>query len=316
MASHGMNQATRDLQDELVELGRCLGLHAEREVSLEGGVEQYRPRLDALWSLPLSKAQHDAIKKLGARVPLVEGRVPVAAWEIEGVDASTKGMQADLANARVAGAWLAGLIVHDDLGKRALSLRHAQSLLFGTRPSIVRSIARYKALLKPVRASSANAATGATASSAKESGFGGSSDNTKSLSRVLAALGEKAGFKPVFEASALPHPSIKTKSRVDLVWTLPVPPSFVAWCERSFAEEEDAEFQFRARDTLPLLGFELENSSAKHGHGGLLNLASHVMAGVFVAGTKGTERAARAAKETYASYYPLRHVTVNGDYAK
>jgi len=48
----------------------------------------------------------------------------------------------------------------------------------------------------------------------------------------------------------------------------------------------------------------------------LLNLASHAMSGVFVAGNPMAAEAAEAAEMTYRDVFPLSRVTINTDYMK
>ena len=134
-----MRKDTKDIHDLLKKMGSRLGLDSATEVSFELGAESqaYAPRLDALWSLRLTSAQVDALNAIGAHPPLHRGMLPIAAWEVEGSDASTKGMQADLANMRVFGAYLSFLAVRGDtdLFDWAVRLTTTQSHYFGHRRS-------------------------------------------------------------------------------------------------------------------------------------------------------------------------------------
>jgi hypothetical protein len=65
-----MRDDTHQVHARIVEIGEALGFRAKREVTLK--VQQgYGPRLDVLWSLPLTRAQLAATCALEARLPLV-----------------------------------------------------------------------------------------------------------------------------------------------------------------------------------------------------------------------------------------------------
>ena len=95
-----------------------------------------------------------------------------------------------------------------------------------------------------------------------------------------------------------------TASKIDLVWALPLPEGLANLVgdirkRGKLPSVEDCVW-------LPVVGFEIENAPSKHGHGGLLNLASHTMCGVFIPGSAAAEAAAIAAKETYMRAFPYR----------
>ena len=77
-----------------------MGFDAIREWSVPSVEPEYAPRIDVLWSRRLSDLQVRALEEMGASPPH-GASLPVAAWEIEGSDASTEGMGADLASLRV-----------------------------------------------------------------------------------------------------------------------------------------------------------------------------------------------------------------------
>ncbi|MBI4880443.1 MAG: hypothetical protein HY812_12410 [Planctomycetes bacterium] len=77
-------------------LGRDLGFETAREVS-PGVPEGYAPRTDLVWCGPrLEESARGEVEHLAARAgvrsPLVDGRLPVVGFEVEGTDPSSKTM--------------------------------------------------------------------------------------------------------------------------------------------------------------------------------------------------------------------------------
>ena len=115
-----MNPHTKRIHDNAETLGKLLGFRAEQEVStsllslrLDGA---YHPRIDLLWSLPLSVSQRRAIAwALGiddAATKRIK-HLPVVGLEIEGTQPSTKTLEADIANLAALGAPLGLLVVSE-----------------------------------------------------------------------------------------------------------------------------------------------------------------------------------------------------------
>jgi hypothetical protein len=311
-----MRGDTKRTHDMLVEIGCRLGFHSATEVSfaVEGGSDHYAPRLDVLWSLPLTVDQRAALHSVRAAPPLVRQMLPVAAWEVEGSDASTKGMQANLANMRVFGAYLSFLAVRadtkDNLFERAVRLASTQSHYFGHRRSLVLDVA-WVAELAEMKLTKAAAAVAAPKSS---DGSGGTGAWTKSVTAELTRRGREAGFVVIPEFQAPTMGAGFTQSKIDLVWASPLPAGlavFVQDVRRRNGLPSSADCAL-----LPVLGFEVENAASKHGHGCLLNLASHAMSGVFVAGSSNAAKAAEAAKATYSRVHALATVTVHEEFVR
>jgi hypothetical protein len=309
---------TDTLHEHVVRVGKCLGFQSTREASVRVGSGDgvgYAPRLDILWTQRLSSAQLGAIQRVGARVPVRgEADLPVAAWEVEGSDASTKGMQADIANMRVCGAPFGFLAVNgstkDNLYKRACHLARTQRHYFGDQ-SIVPIDTNWLSHLGELTLSSEIPPRKVRMAR----GGGGECERTSVVRRELQNIGERAGFcVSASFVSAVTANMAPTRSQIDLVWTLPMPKGlreFVAGIREFNVDLAVQGLIVPERyDQIVVVAFEIENDSKKHGYGGLLNLASHGMAGVFVAGNAPAFAAARAAHATYGGTFPLSRVSI------
>lgn len=308
-----MRADTKRTHDALMAIGRRLGFDVASEVSLEVDTG-YAPRLDVLWSSRLTPGQRAALRGVGAAPPLSRENLPVGAWEVEGSDASTKGMQADLANMRVFGAYMSFLAVRadtpDNLLTRAVRLAATQAHYFGVLRGLVFDLSWIFELaeLQLKNAPSLQA----PARTAK--GSGGTGRWAKLVTAELTRRALAAGFLAIPEFQAPRLSAGLTESKIDLVWALPLPAGFaelVSEIRRRCGLPPLADCLL-----LPVAGFEVENASSKHGHGGLLNLASHAMSGVFVPGTVAAADAAEAAKATYARAYPLATVTIHREFMR
>ncbi|XXT25166.1 hypothetical protein WME94_26895 [Sorangium sp. So ce429] len=294
-------------------IGRRLGFDAATEVSFEVDTG-YAPRLDVLWSSRLTPGQRAALRAVGAAPPLSREKLPVGAWEVEGSDASTKSMQADLANMRVFGAYLNFLAVRadtpDNLFTRAVRLAATQAHYFGDRRGLVLDLS-WIAELAGLEFTNTSLLP---APSRKTEGSGGTGTWAKVVTVELTRRAIDAGFLAIPEFQAPRLDADLTQSKIDLVWALPLPAGFAAFVQeirRRCGLPASADCLL-----LPVVGFEIENASSKHGHGGLLNLASHAMSGVFVPGTVTAAYAAEAAKATYARAYPLASVTIHKEFMR
>ena len=315
-----MDAETNTFHEHVVDIGRELGLRVQREASLSSGGTAYAPRLDILWMQPLSPAQLRAIEKVRASLPIRGDAIPLAAWEVEGSDASTKGMQADLANMRVSGAPFGFLAVRggtkDNLYERACRLTRTQRHYFGEQAVVPLDTSWLRSLAQLTLSSRVVPRPGKIVK-----GGGGEGTWAEGVRVKLRALGEQAGFdvRDSFRA-ALPHHMGLTKSEIDMVWTLPMPDGLRALIEAIGEHEPDLVKDGLAiperYGSVVVVAFEIENDSKKHGHGGLLNLASHGMAGVFVAGNKASHDGALAAHQTYRNVLPLSRVTIHEGFAK
>ena len=310
---------TDALHEYVVEIGRRLGFQSKREAVLSSAAG-YAPRLDVLWTLSLSTAQLEAIRSVGALVTVRGNSLPIAAWEVEGSDASTKGMQADLANMRASGAPFGFLAVNgstrDNLYKRAHQLTRTQRHYFGDQVAVPLD-SNWLADLAKLPLSSA-----ASANSVRNvKGGGGEGHAAGHIRNELRSVGERVGFS-VSDSFTSPCPAslAPTRSQIDLAWTLPMPVGLRAFLMQVGEHDPDLLANNlvcpERYDHIVVVAFEIENDSKKHGYGGLLNLASHGMAGVFIAGNMGASVAAKAAHETYRSMLPLSRVSIHDGFLR
>ena len=316
-----MREDTDVLHQHASAIGEQLGFRVQRELSLAHELaSDYAPRLDVGWLHELSAPQLAAIRKVGAKVPIHGDSLLVAGWEIEGSDASTRGMQSDIANLRVSGAAYGFLGVtggtRDNLWSRAVKLARAQRYYFGVQGLAVLD-ARWLAELASV--SWSRALQQETWKNAV--GGGGEGEWARGIRSKLRQLGSRAGFVVVESyGSRLPAGRGMTRSQIDLVWALPMPEGLAALARQIEAKGQDArndDAQVPASLAhVAVVAFELENDAKKHGGGALLNLASHGVAGVFVAGTEAAALGAASVRATYAHHFPLSRVSINQDYAE
>jgi len=310
--------ATKSLHENVASIGTSLGFNAVHEFAPLRREERlgdpgYAPVLDVAWFRALTTAQRRAIEKLGAAIPVHPEGLLIAGWEVEGSDASTRGMQADLANLRVSGAPFRFLAAaggtSDNLAVRAARLARTQARYFGGD-----GVAAFDARRLPKLAAEPLSPTLATLTPSKlrkKKGGGGEGPWAEEKRATLRQRGEAAGFV-VFESYRSQHPAGAdlTVSEVDMVWALPMPVGLAALATAIDAPRATRFVDMPRADHVAVVGFELENNDKKHAFGGLLTLASHAMAGVFVAGNASAARAAQEAMKTYSAHYPLARVTV------
>ncbi len=310
-----MRTATKSLHENVASIGTSLGFKVVHEFAIPK-LPGYGPVLDVAWFRALTTAQRRALEKLDAAIPVRPEGLLVAGWEVEGSDASTRGMQADLANLRVSGAPFRFLAAAggttDNLAVRAARLARTQARYFGGD-----GVAVFDARRLPKLAAEPLSPTLATLSPSKlrkKKGGGGEGPWAEKTRATLRQRGEAAGFV-VFESYPSPHPvgAELTTSYVDMVWALPMPVGLAALAKAIDAPRATRFVDMPQADHVAVVGFELENNDKKHAFGGLLTLASHAMAGVFVAGNASAVRAAREAMKTYSAHYPLARVTVCHD---
>jgi hypothetical protein len=294
-------------------LGEAMGFDVVREWSPPSIEREYAPRIDVLWGRSLSRAQLLALEEMGMDVP-AGASLPIAAWEIEGSDASTKGMGADLANLRVTRAPFGFLAARGDtknnLYERALCIAKTQRHYFGCQAAVpldanwipdLAQLSVSKELL-PLSIKQAR-------------GGGGEASWADGVRAALRQRGTKAGFGVADSfRSLLPSDAGFTRHEIDLVWTLPMPKGLRQFIN-AIGERDDRLLEERLiiaerYEHVVVAAFEIENSAGKHGFGGLLTLASHGVAGVFVAGDAPAAKKASAALATYRRFMGLSNVTV------
>ena len=319
-----MRPETEVMHTQVEHIGRTLGLVSRREVSVlnTSQPDAYAPRLDVAWFLPLDAKKRAALTSVGAKVPLFDGSLIIAGWEIEGSDAPTRAMQADLANIRVSGAPYGFLALRgdtrDNLYARARNMARAQRHAFGTHDVLVLDTAWIEPLSRTAWSAVHQPLPAARGLDKKASG--GETEWAKDVRKTLRSRGEAAGFDVWFDfKTRVPPKAPRTVSAIDVVWTLPMPRGLASLAADVVARATDPHDEPHVPKRfhhLPVVAFEVENNAAKHAHGALLNLASHALAGVFVGGDAAAVRAARAAHDTYRDTYPLARVSVSADFVR
>jgi hypothetical protein len=123
--------ATKNIHDQVVNLGRSLGFEPTREVGgsvlslrLDGA---YLPRADVLWSLRLTPGQADALAAVTNAEPSRLHDLPIVGIEIEGTTPTTKTMGADVANIAALGTRI-GLLVVSEAGERGIYRRAVRTI--------------------------------------------------------------------------------------------------------------------------------------------------------------------------------------------
>jgi len=120
-----MRLTTKSFHERLSELGPRLGLKSEREVSgslLSLRLDRaYQPRVDLMWSLPLSSAQVGALSHVLGE-PISVSSLPLVGIEVEGTTPSTKTLASDVANIAALGTRL-GLLVVSEQGEPGIYRR-------------------------------------------------------------------------------------------------------------------------------------------------------------------------------------------------
>jgi len=314
-----MRVDTNEHHDMVAKLGITMGFDAFREWSPSLTDGAYVPRIDVLWCQRLSGAQVEALETVGARAPR-DGDLPIAAWEIEGSDASTKGMGANLANLRVTEAPFSFLAVRggtkDNLYERALCVAKTQRHYFGCQAAVpldtrwlldlaALPLSREKVSLPGKRVR----------------GGGGEGDWAEVVRASLRQRGTLAGFGVTESSRSLLSPADGfTEHQIDLIWTLPMPKGLRTLLEAIGDHDSRLSREHlildRRYDQVTIAAFEIENSRSKHGFGGLLALAAHGVNGVFVAGDRTCAKNAAAALATYRRFMRLHHVSVYDGHAR
>ncbi len=348
-----MNPHTKRIHDNAETLGKLLGFRAEQEVStsllslrLDGA---YHPRIDLLWSLPLSVSQRRAIAwALGiddAATKRIK-HLPVVGLEIEGTQPSTKTLEADIANLAALGAPL-GLLVVSERGESNIYRRAARAIRTTRR-------AFGDIAVLPVEASwldefkSKNWPTGKLLPPvpSKKAPAGGETRKwSHTTRRVLRQKGEEAGFvvaeswnPPILKATfelqraqlgKLTHmtdPRVGERSpmrsardylvqcEIDLAWLLPLPGRLRTFLEKLDAldpcgREHGLGFA-ELWNHIPVAAFELESGQGKHAGGALLNLAAYSVIGILGTETHGAAEALKRTLRTYQPTLGLRNVFV------
>ena len=348
-----MNPQTRRIHNNAAALGKLLGFRAEQEVSTSllslRLYDAYHPRIDLLWSLPLSVAQRRAIAwALGVDDAATERikHLPVVGLEIEGTQPTTKTLEADIANLAALGAPL-GLLVVSESGEKGIYRRAARAIRTTRRAFGDISVLPVEASwLEEFMSKDWPSGKLLPPMSSKKAPAGGESRQwSPATRRVLRQKGKEAGFvvaeswnppivKAAFElqrakTGELAHttdpkvgersPMRKagdylTNSEIDLAWLAPLPGRLRAFLEKldtldPYSREHGLSFS-ELWNHIPVVAFELESGRGKHAGGALLNLAAYSVIGVL--GTE-TDRAAEALKRTLRTYQPalgLRNVFV------
>ena len=348
-----MNPQTKRIHDNAETLGKLLGFRAEQEVStsllslrVDGA---YHPRIDLLWSLPLSVAQRRAIAwALGVDNAATESinHLPVVGIEIEGTQPSTKTLEADIANLAALGAPL-GLLVVSEKGEQGIYRRAARAVRSTRRtfgdvavlPVEASWLDEFKGEDRPIGKALRPVAS-------RNAPAGGETRKwSPETRRVLRQKGEAAGFvvaedwiPPILKATfelqrarigELTHTTdprvgerspmrsardYLTQCKIDLAWLLPLPGLLRTFLEKLESldpcnREHGLGFA-ELWSHIPVAGFELESGMGKHAGGALLNLAAYSVIGVLGTETKRAERALKRTLRTYQPALGLRNVFV------
>ena len=346
-----MKKSTDKIHEALVRLGERMGFVAQREVhdsllALRVG-DAYQPRIDLMWSLPLSSAQRGAIAKVtGDSLDRVV-HLPVVGIEVEGSGPTTKTLMADIANLRALGAPL-GLLVVDEQAEAGQYRRASRAIRTVRRNLGDLAVVPMEGFWASKLAKRQwDARPSVLEAPARKTARGG--ERTKWTARArehLVALGQKAGFvvedpytlkvpETRFEAErarrAAPMHEMwspftceqremkrgdqfMTASEIDMAWTLPLPRSLRDLLLELVAidpaiVEHDLVFP-EVWDRVPVVGFELDSSPGKHGGGGLLNLSAYCVIGVTFTPNDATTLKLEAARRTYVQALGLRNIYV------
>ncbi len=196
--------STSRIIERLERLGRDLGFEATREAS-PGVPETYAPRTDLVWCGPGladgARAEVERLARLAAvRSPLVGGRLPVAGFEVEGTDPSSKTMESDVANLLLLRYPIAALVVDSapsgarcnagDIHRRACRLRRTNALWCGLRPLAVVDASRLPEQA-PRRAPGSSQASPRPRSTTNR---GGSREDASRVRDQLVRRGRELGF--------------------------------------------------------------------------------------------------------------------------
>lgn len=317
-----MRPSTKEIHLRLIDLGRQLGFESTTEVSnsvlslqIDGA---YKPRLDVMWSLPLTPAQGAALTHvLGATTTITH--LPLVGIEVEGTTPSTKTLASNVANIAALGTKL-GLLVVSEAGEKNIYRRATRAVrtlrrAFGD----VAVVPLDASWLDALAARSWTTALSTPVPPAMRGAAGGESLAWSARTRTsLRLLGESAGFIVVepytpqalqvlfneeerlggrrlrhtidpiqYEIARITRPDhYLTACKLDLAWLLPVPRSLGEFLHTVVSYDpcaRDHGFIYpELYDHVAVAVFELESSNGKHAAGALLNLAAHSAIGIAV----------------------------------
>lgn len=318
-----MRPRTKAIHDRLVDLGEKLGFNVATEASnsvlslqIDGA---YEPRLDIMWSLPLTSAQSAALARVTGKTRHIT-HLPVVGIEVEGTTPSTKTLASDVANIAASGTRL-GLLVVSEAGERNIYRRATRAVrTFRRAFGDVAVVPIEASWLKSLSSRSWTTEPARLVPPASRGAAGGETLSWSTATReTLRSLGESAGFivaepytpnvlRVLFEEEVrlggkrLRHMSDPTTRRIaamtrsgdyfmqcqlDMAWLLPMPQALGDFLETILAKDPCARdhglLYPELYQYIAVAGFELESSIGKHAGGGLLNLAAHSVMGIAVA---------------------------------
>jgi len=348
-----MRPSTQAIHQQVVALGERLGFIATREVSnsvlslrLDGA---YIPRVDVLWSIPLTTAQAKAVAAVTGEPAERLQHLPIVGIEIEGTTPTTKTMAADVANIAALGTRL-GLLVVSELGEKGIYRRAARAIRTIRRSfgdlAVVPVDASWFDDLANRKWSSAKTKTPLRAERTKAPAGGETLPWSSATRDHLRDLGRQAGlvvaepYTPEVLSVAydeecarrseplhhLRDPLTRERSvmkkagdfltacEVDLAWLLPLPAGLREFL--NYLGEIDPDLREHGvlypelHDHVALAGFELESSSGKHAAGGLLNLAAYCVIGIGVSPSAQSGKELEQILRRYRPTLGLRNVRV------
>lgn len=352
MRSSGVLPGTDEVHEAFVDIGTRLGFTVKREDAqrtlIDRGPGEYAPTPDVVWSKRLTRAQAAA---LTTATGLPFGDVlalPIAGVEVEGSDASTKVMQADVMNIAALRLPLGFLVVNEDY--EAGVYRRAARVVRTLRRTLGEATRTVLPLevswVRPLESLALASAPQELPRPRRTKARGGEKQLAERARAHFSKLGASAGFvvvenyKPPLakawftaarsrRAEPLTHlysprtgerkkmtraGDYITASEVDMAWLLPLPLGLRELLEKILEldpslAEHDLVFP-DLWESLAVVGFEFEKSNAKHAAGGFVNLSTHFAYGVMVPTTERAREAQRRMRETYARTMGIDSVSV------
>ncbi len=286
--------------NELYELGKRLGFICEKEYSpaSKGG---FSPIFDLVWFMELKSAQISSLQKyLGAQYGrfFPENRLPIALFELEGGDPTSKNQMGNLVNMSAQPALFRFLItskeITADMQRRALRIGQSYSLLAGQHNCIVVDISEIPFDFKPL----SFAKPSQNAESSKNRGAGGEKKETQTARQQIFSELSGSGWdlREDWESELMKNFGKKQfyVPKVDLCAGFSLPNSL---CSFLYALSQTVDVAtldscaflkmlHKAAPAQPLwqpiLAVEIESSDNKHTEGGIFNMSHLAYCGLLI----------------------------------
>jgi hypothetical protein len=345
-----MKNPTLRLHTELKNLGLKLNFTVSGEVSdtlLRYRLnEGYRPRIDVIWSMKLSKSMLESIGWALGLDAVTASNLPIVGIEVERSNPTTKTRQADLANLLSVGMPLGIIATSEDnepggyrrTSRVILTMKH----YYGA----INSIPFEEKWLTDLDGLKWEKGYCRRPNVAEKKPRGGEKGWSLYVRDIIRKRGEDAGFSveesytpaslqsqyELFLAQTGKRPQVtwdpvsgKTKDarsakqyltgcEIDLAWLLPLPKSFREFLTKIDHYDPNLRQQGllfpELWTSIPVVGFEIESSAGKHAAGGFLNLSAYSLLGVVVSNSAESVRTLKATLETYRPTLGLRNIYV------